>query len=440
MPRELDGEVRKRYQKHADEEEKKNQVSLASIRHLTKWFDSSELTIDVKGAHNFIELAYIRIKMLLFESELSPTVKAELQGRILLRLNYQIASVKAFESGEYQLSNKGRDERLHSILTSMKRELRSFIQYKGQYLSSLDIMSSQPYLFTMLLRKGFYSTSVRNPLGWKSVTTGFQSKNERTGTKVTPLSPPHSQLPAPTLISTMFPGCKHLTEHQTLERSLFCNISWPEDFYTLLAKELQARIPRLVSREATKKFVMWLFFEHRSYKDKDEQFQAFESLYPVEAGVIRGINEIQPKLLPVLLQRLESRIMLHKVTKAISQKLPDAVLLAIHDCVLTTPDAASEVRAIMEKELTAITGLIPGVKEEAKSAADELDELSGFAQSLYDDSLRSLHQSQAQLSYADYKMSPPLLGEYASHNGLSNKFNPFSYGRHPVLQRDWNDE
>lgn len=433
IPKELAGRVRERYQQHSAEQEKASRDSLAPLAHLTKWFDSPDLTINVEKAHDFIELANVKIKMMIAGSTLSADVKAALEGRVALRLSYQINSVKAFAAGDFRLSNRGRDERLHSILTSMKRELRSFIQYQGQNLVSLDIRSSQPYLFTMVLRKSFFSASVKNPLSWKALVAGFKPK--AVASSPTPSSTPvpdPAYLPAPELLSIMFPGVTHLSEKQIVDRTRFLKISWTDGIYGILADELRASGAKINSVESMKKLVMWLFFEHGKYKYNDARFKAFADLYPVEAGVIRGISSIQPKLLPVLLQRLESRIMLQMVTKSMSEKVSEAVLLAVHDCVLTTPDSATQIEAVMREELARITGIAPGIKVEQKSSDAELDALDSFSRTIFEDSLEAVQKSKMKLDYADYKLVPPLLNAPASHGKLSTKFNPFFYGRYEV--------
>ncbi|MFC7669028.1 hypothetical protein ACFQT0_17970 [Hymenobacter humi] len=347
--------------------------------------------------------------------------------------------MKAFDKGEYRLSNRGRDERLHSVLTSMKRELRSFIQYRGRYLVSLDIRSSQPYLFTILLKKSFFSSSVTNRLGWKSLVSEGQAKRAGSRPPTPPTDPgatPLARLPAPVLMSTMFPGLENLTEEQVVGRTRFLKISWGAGIYGLLTDEFRARGFSVESAEAMKKQVMWLFFEHGSYKYGDDRFKAFAALYPVEAGVIRGVHSLEAKLLPVLLQRLESRILLHRVTKTMNEKVPGAVLLAVHDCVLTTPDFAPEIEEVMQDEFTRITGLAPGIKAEVKSAGDELDGVLSFAQSIFQDSVDAVQKSETPLAYANYKLIPPLLEAEASYGKMSTRFNPSFYGRYEVPYND----
>jgi len=446
--KELSGNIRSQYQKYSAERRKDDSDSLTSLAHLTKWFDSQELTIDVIEANKFIELGNLKIQALIASSGLSPEGKAVVRGRAALRLTHQINSVSEFGRGEFRLHNKGRDERLHSLLTNMKRELRSFIQYQGQPLVSLDIRSSQPYFFTMMLKKGFYSLSSKNPLGWKSLvgTLLVQKHPPEAPTTLPTPGTPLATLTSPQLMSIMFPGCSHCTDKQVFDQTRFLQISWAEGIYGLLVEEFSVSGGGVQSIEAMKKLVMWLFFEYRPYKYMVSRFKDFEALYPIEAGVIHGANQLQGNFLPLLLQRLESRIMLHRVSKVIAEKLPDAVLLAVHDCLLTTPDFAPEVEMLMRAELTEITGLAPGIKIETKSSGTELDGLSDFAQKIYNDSLKAVKKSKGSLAYASYKLIPPLLNEHVKHGTTSSFFNPFFYGRYEVPDNpapdevEWEDE
>jgi hypothetical protein len=91
--------------------------------------------------------------------------------------------------------------------------------------------------------------------------------------------------------------------------------------------------------------------------------------------------------LPILLQRLESRLILHQVTKVISKKLPSAPLFTVHDCVLTTNEYSEKVQSILEKELEAATGIKPGLTIEKYDhqkthnlAMFDMDEIKGSKQ------------------------------------------------------------
>lgn len=433
--RELSGTVRNRYLRTWEESEQDRAGGLSSLTHLTKWLDPLRLTVDLQSAHDFIEHAFHRINGLINTSDLSEVEKHEARGRAQLRMNYQIGDLQALANGTYQVANNGKDERLHSVLTRIKKELRSFLLYDGQPLVSLDIRSSQPYFFTKLLSKKFYSASVKNPLGFKSLVQGPQhSPSPR-------LLPP---TPTPDLYSNMFPGLSETPDEQILARSVFRQFSWGTGFYKQFAEQLNTISTKHLDESQAKRLVMHLFFEHRPYKFGTESFQNFARLYPLEADVIRGMNKLNGTLLPVLLQRLESRVMLHKVSRTIAELLPEAPLLSVHDSLLTTPPHASAVKDLMISELMAVMGLQPGVKEDTKSSEDELQDLEQFAQSIFGDTLESVkkwsrdvaNESTTSFSFAGERRIEPLLHRTPEYNGKKLIFNPYYYS----AEEDWSNE
>ena len=68
--------------------------------------------------------------------------------------------------------------------------------------------------------------------------------------------------------------------------------------------------------------------------------------------------------LPITLQRIESYLILEKVCKQVSKILPDAPIIPVHDCIMTTEKYAKQVADITKKVLQNETGLTPGVTEE----------------------------------------------------------------------------
>ncbi|RTQ53266.1 hypothetical protein EJV47_00575 [Hymenobacter gummosus] len=424
--RELSGTVRERFLRNQEEADQVRVKNPASLTHLTKWLNPLRLTVDLQRAHSFIELSFRRVHELINASEFSEAEKLEARGRAHVRMNQQINDLRLLANGVYQVSNDGKDERLHSVLTRVKKELRSFLLYDGQPLVSLDIRSSQPYFFTKLLSRKFYSMTVKNPLGFKSLVQGPQH------TPSTPLLPP---TPPPDIYSSMFPTLTELTDEQLLTRSSFRQFSWESGFYKQFAEQLNTTATKHINEAQAKKLAMFLFFEYRPYKFRTEQFRSFERLYPLEAGVIRGMNRLEGKLLPIMLQRLESRVMLHHVSKTIAAVLPEAPLFSVHDSLLTPPQYAAAVKNMMVTELTTIMGLQPGIKEESKDSEDELQALESFAHSILEDTLKSVRQWSKAVaqglpnaySFAGENRDEPLLRQTPEYNGEKIVFNPYYY-------------
>jgi len=76
---------------------------------------------------------------------------------------------------------------------------------------------------------------------------------------------------------------------------------------------------------------------------------------------------------------LESNIVLEHICKTISNLLPDAPLLPVHDCIYTTPEYADRVKDIMSAQLEKITDIEPGLKLEVSDKEKTLSELGLLA-------------------------------------------------------------
>ena len=83
--------------------------------------------------------------------------------------------------------------------------------------------------------------------------------------------------------------------------------------------------------------------------------------------------------LPILLQRLESNLVLNHICERISQSYPEAPILPVHDCIYTTQRYAESVQVIMRDTLNELTGYMPGIKMEKSSAKDTLQALKNTA-------------------------------------------------------------
>ncbi|KAA9338717.1 hypothetical protein F0P96_07820 [Hymenobacter busanensis] len=394
--------------------EEQAQQSLDPLAHLTKWFDPKRLTVDLSAAHNFVELGFARVVQMIEASSLSEEEKAEARGRANLKLNAQIASLRALKDGNYNLSNTGRDERLHSVLTNIKRELRSFIQFDGQFLVTLDIKSSQPYFFTKLMRKRFYSASAKDRLGFKSLVAKPTHKGRAP-------HPPSTTTSPPSLNSVTLSGCLLMPEKHTVATSEIFKISWNEGFYKHFAR-LVAPSPLKKEAEeaavaAAKRDTMFLLFDSQPRKFSSAQYKAFKRHFPCEAEVLSFISRLGVNL-PVLLQRLESRVILEHVTKRVAAELPDAVMLTVHDSILTTPGFSADVEQIMASELASLMHVQPGISADAHTSHSELGKLQAFAQGIFTNTFETIRKRKG-ISYAQYQRDAPMLQVLPKHDGVT---------------------
>ncbi|WP_448633238.1 hypothetical protein [Pedobacter panaciterrae] len=113
-------------------------------------------------------------------------------------------------------------------------------------------------------------------------------------------------------------------------------------------------------------------------KHKGAGFRRFEQMFPKEAALIHLFHKISDQgknYLPILMQRLESKLMLEMVAEEVSVQLPDAPIITVHDCILTTNEFQEPVKDIMYGVLYGKTGVDPGLKLENDDAKGRLKEL-----------------------------------------------------------------
>lgn len=101
-----------------------------STGHLTKWLDPQYLQIDYHEAREYVNES----------KELDESQKSS-----------RMLAIEMIHRKLIQYQRKGKDNRLHSILTNLPKDLRRFLNFQGNRLQSVDIKCSQPYLLTGIL-------------------------------------------------------------------------------------------------------------------------------------------------------------------------------------------------------------------------------------------------------------------------------------------------
>jgi hypothetical protein len=354
-----------------------NQTALGKIPFVTKWFDPSRLSVNEKTVHGFIEFYRAELIGRIPNKLPKGRTSEEIISRINQRVNSMLDTMNSFRRGEMRLSKTGKDHRLHSFLSNTKKELRTLYLFDGKPMVSLDLKSSQPYLFTYLL----------NPKNWVFI------KQDIFPELFTDILTQEEQHQLYSIL--MFGGFNGIKSTMSNNKPGFYDILWENDFYSLLVERAKSEnmVDVFPDRAAAKKAMMMLLFDDGWYKDDSKEFQLFSKWFTHEAELIKLIKQLSRivksnssdhdtaviNILPILLQRVESRIILEEICEVISQELPDAPLLPVHDCIQTTEEYVEEVFLIMERELKRIVGITPGIKIKKCSQQQTLNELSKLA-------------------------------------------------------------
>jgi len=307
--------------------------------YLTKWLNPELLTIDSEEA-----LKYTR-----------NTYKKDFE---INKKNKRIYSIKSIENKCWSYSREGLDNRLHSIFTSIPKDLRKFIKYNHEDLISLDIKNSQPFIYASILNQ------LINP-NINMMNTYLSNDEEYNTLHVsTMLDLFHSNLnynEIQVFVNQVLDG----TFYEHFGDILYNEglISKDVDGQCLVCmpkKEKGNWIRKHVKyknlRKASKEVVMLILFssENHSSDLKNVFMNHYPEIYRITQSIKKGREK---NFFPVLLQNIEANCVLDYCTRLISNRYPEMPLFTIHDSVVTT----TSYRTILEEELNRLLGFYFGL-------------------------------------------------------------------------------
>ena len=397
--------------KHLNAQYRKQQETIKKYRFLEDWF-ANGLTIDAKAAQIFLEeeLALKQSNVSLWDFRMVYDYRAiDVTGRKgdYVRqykqpdLQYQqgMLSILRLQDGSYGCLISENGKRFHSVLTNMRSVLRNFLTFNGEPLVSIDLKNSQPYLISLLLQPSFWdSQKIKKPKKNKNerefvykkpkkakVLHSSISKSFSTNQSVTPLL--HIDLLAlhksvsyfmlleikKTLVNTRFDAYIEKVQKGVL--------------YEYLQTLFEAEGIPVTDRKILKSAVFQVLFTPNQFIGQKEAApkRLFKKHFPEVYAVLNAIKKEQSNLLPLLLQEIESYIMLEVVAKKMRKLHPKVPLFTIHDSIVTTAANQLLVEQVMREAFTDYVGVPPTLATETlapEHAVKYLNELRDRAQKL----------------------------------------------------------
>ena len=288
------------------------------------------LTVDFSGAKQ---------KLL----ELYQKDKKSKKRKAFHKFNTNLVNLIKLHKKEFYFTVDVTSHRLHTLLTVIKKQLRPYITYGSTQLVNIDIQCSQPTLSLCLLDPEFYSTEL------KPGRVNVHSIDK----KIT------DTLPIQTIAS-------YVNENQdkfTIYRELVLS-----DFYTAMADLLkQKEINISTERDTIKKMMFLVLFSSNQYLGGTKALpkRIFKELFPEVYEVFKMYKSTGHEKLPVLLQKIESKLILDKVTKNIYKALPEEVMYTIHDSIVVNEKIVDFCKEVMSQEALTYLGFVPKLKIES---------------------------------------------------------------------------
>ena len=257
----------------------------------------------------------------------------------LNQYNSAFMSMANLSNVQYHLSRDNTSGRFHSPITSMQSDLRNCLTYDGQTLVNIDIKNSQPYLVNALLDKNNQvSEFVYNSFLDNDIKKSYQR---------------------------LLDG--HLLQNN-LEFTTYKELTSKGIFYDYMGKELD--LPSDLTDEEVRKKVKTtmfqvMFTDNKYYHQPEAQNKRkFRQLLPSTYQVFKEIKQTDKSHLAILLQFIESYVIIDVVTKKIALNNPKIPLFTIHDSIATTEQYAPYVMDVFHNELSRIIGVEPTLSQE----------------------------------------------------------------------------
>lgn len=300
-------------------------------KHLIKWYNES-FQIDLALANQYILNEYkLKIEKRDSGFDKSP----------LLQYNSSKVSIEKFSAGALHLNIDDFGYRLHSNLTNLNSILRNLLTYNGLQLISIDISNSQPYMSTLLFNSSF----------WELPSQTDVLTHNSIGLSTTNIFNKYS-----TCLFIML--CKKANSNEKSDLHKYLEIVQKGIFYEYMATQSNIDID---NRKQVKAAMFQVLFTDNHFINQKEAApkRIFKELFPDVYKLFSLLKQKEKNNMPMLLQRIESHVILLTITKRIAKEQPNLPIFTIHDSIVTTKGNEVYIQNVMKEEMTKIFGFPP---------------------------------------------------------------------------------
>lgn len=294
-----------------------------------RWFDIGKLEIDMPKATEYLEDTYD-------------------QADDILKFNYNYIACSQIDSMDFHYTADNTSQRLHTNLTSLKKELKPYITFDGSQLVGVDVKNAQPFFSTVVLSKEFFYSEDKFSIG---KIFGKETDKKETREAIQAMQGKGRE----TTITLL----KSFGEAERQNIRWFIQLVSTGSVYEAFMLKYRELWGKSIDRDkAKKRFIKQLFAEQKHYI---RERAVFIALFPTVYRVFMTLTDGHRNGLAILLQRIESYLILEKVCKQISKERPDLPIFTIHDNVATLKGSEDYVATVIKSILREYIGYEPEV-------------------------------------------------------------------------------
>ncbi len=316
--------------------------------YLTKWF--KHLTVDIEQATVSTNILYeLKKKCPEYRDRIIGTDRRKDPER---QFYHALMMLEHFKNKEYPFYVDEKGKRAHTLITRSNKIIRRFISLDGHPLVSVDLKNSQPYLLLCLTNDKHFSNKKGGDLQIYRQTTPPPTKSPISSYNLDSLS----------ISSIMFYNSSEILtsiEFQEYKKLVASGRIYEffEDKLTIKEEELRGGMTK---RDLIKyRMMLCLYSKNRGYSGGLKT--VFKKHFPKLYRFMCEIKEVKHSTLAILLQRIESYLILDVICKRISEERPTLPLFTIHDCIATTVGNEQYIADIIKEEMERYVGVAPMV-------------------------------------------------------------------------------
>jgi len=316
--------------------------SLHGYSYITKWWETERLEIDIEAANDWID-DYSQQRITEIQASTSKYKEIEVENVVNATESFRLI-VEGIHTHRNNYRFSGEGHRFYSPITNLKRGLRQFLTYNGQPLIEIDIKNSQPLLTTVLLQQSFWMKVGSKPCLQDMCKEIYKKVNaDSTAQRIIML------LKAPETIAKV-----------NYEITKYSKLVVAGKFYEHMQPFFEALHPaKTIDRNYVKTQMLTIMFSEAWRAQHYTTSKVFREEFPTIYDLFTAIKNVQHNYLPIILQRIESFLVIDKICKRISKERSYIPLFTIHDNIITTVGHEVYVQKIMEEEVEAFIGYKP---------------------------------------------------------------------------------
>lgn len=346
----------------------------SNFNYLSKSYNPSIISIDPK-IHNFIT----KYKELLIErlSNLRSDKKREFfKIKIEEKINKFKNHLKNITEGNYNFKMSMNTRRCYSELNYCNKEIRSYYKLNNNKVVEIDIKNSHLYILSCILNNDFiknttdiFSLSKIDNKTYKKLNKSdniinFNKNNPFINLKlfnnIFDLKEDNKtisdKLPSLLLYMMRLFAYPDVNEYKSLP--------FGEGIYDSINEDL-------FDGEKDKKYIkrnIMFFLNMIKYRNNNEVVEKMSVQFPAINEIVKIFNgrSIDDKNISILLQRVESYLLLEIGIKKVLEVIPNIDFITVHDSVVVEEKYAVQVKDILEKSISGVTGIPIGLDFKAE--------------------------------------------------------------------------